>query len=105
MTAFINVPTSNIGTIASTVYTASEKCVIIGCNLSNTIGQIVPVSVILNNGVTDTYIRKNFRIEAGFSDEIMKGNKIVLQEGDSIKVQSLIDNSIDVVLSILTGVN
>lgn len=105
MSAFTNVPASGIGKTASTVYTATEKCVLIGCNLSNIINQIVPVSIILNDGVTDTYIRKNFRIENGFSEEIMKGNKIVLQAGDSIKVQSAIDDSVDVILSILTGVN
>ena len=73
--------------------------------MSNVINQIVPVSLIFNDGSNDVYIKKNFRIENGFSDEIMKGNKIVLDVGDSIKASAAIDSSVDVVLSLLTGVN
>jgi hypothetical protein len=105
MTAFTNVPVSGIGTIANTVFTATEKSILIGCNLCNTTNQTVPASVILNSANTDVFIRKNFNIATGSSDEIMKGNKIVLKIGDSIKVQSSMNDSIDVVLSILTGVS
>jgi hypothetical protein len=55
--------------------------------------------------VNDIYVKKNFRIEAGFSDEVMKGNKIVLKVGDSIKAVAGIASSVDIVLSLLTGVN
>lgn len=105
MAAFTNVPVSGIGTTASIVFTATEKSILIGCNLCNTTNQIVPASVILNSANIDVFIRKNFQIATGLSDEIMRGNKIVLKIGDSIKVQSSIDDSIDVVLSILTGVS
>ena len=105
MSSFSNVSATGIGTTPSTIYTATEKTVVIGCNMSNVINQIVPVSIILNDGSNDVYIKKNFRIENGFSDEIMKGNKIVLDVGDSIKASAAIDSSVDVVLSLLTGVN
>jgi len=105
MSAFSNVSATGIGTTPSTIFTATEKTVVIGCNMSNVINQIVPVSLIFNDGSNDVYIKKNFRIENGFSDEIMKGNKIVLDVGDSIKASSAIDSSVDVVLSLLTGVN
>lgn len=105
MSAFSNVSATGIGTTPSTIFTATEKTVVIGCNMSNVINQIVPVSLIFNDGSNDVYIKKNFRIENGFSDEIMKGNKIVLGVGDSIKASAAIDSSVDVVLSLLTGVN
>ena len=105
MSAFSNVSATGIGTTPSTIFTATEKTVVIGCNMSNVINQIVPVSLIFNDGSNDVYIKKNFRIENGFSDEIMKGNKIVLGVGDSIKASASIDSSVDVVLSLLTGVN
>jgi hypothetical protein len=105
MSAFSNVSATGIGTTPSTIFTATEKTVVIGCNMSNVINQIVPVSLIFNDGSNDVYIKKNFRIENGFSDEIMKGNKIVLDVGDSIKASAAIDSSVDVVLSLLTGVN
>lgn len=105
MSAFSNVSAKGIGITPSTLFTATEKTVVIGCNMSNVINQIVPVSIILNDGSNDVYIKKNFRIENGFSDEIMKGNKIVLDVGDSIKASAAIDSSVDVVLSLLTGVN
>ena len=105
MSSFTNVSEADIGTTPVTLYTASQKTVLIGCNMSNTINQITPVSLILNDGVNDIYVKKNFRIEAGFSDEIMKGNKIVLKVGDSIKAVAGIASSVDIVLSLLTGVN
>jgi hypothetical protein len=105
MSAFSNVSATGIGTTPSTLFTATQKTVVIGCNMSNVINQIVPVSLIFNDGSNDVYIKKNFRIENGFSDEIMKGNKIVLDVGDSIKASAAIDSSVDVVLSLLTGVN
>ena len=105
MPACSNVSATGIGTTPSTLFTATQKTVVIGCNMSNVINQIVPVSLIFNDGSNDVYIKKNFRIENGFSDEIMKGNKIVLDVGDSIKASAAIDSSVDVVLSLLTGVN
>jgi len=105
MSSFSNVSATGISTTPSTIYTATEKTVLIGCNLANTINQVVPVDLIFNDGSTDVYIKKNLRIENGFSDEIMKGNKIVLEVGDSIKAVAAIDSSVDIVLSLLTGVN
>ena len=105
MSAFANVSATSVGITPITLYTATEKTVVIGCNVSNIIGQIVPVSLTLNDGVNDIYIKKDFRIENGFNDEVMKGNKIVLEVGDSIKASASIDSSVDIVLSLLTGVN
>jgi hypothetical protein len=101
MANFINIPISNIGTTPVTIFTATASAVVIGCNVANTSAYIIPVDIILNSGVADTYIKKGFRIANGDSEEVMKGNKITLQVGDSIIIKSEIDNSIDVILSLV----
>lgn len=106
MSSFINATANNVGTNLTTVYTATNKCIIIGCNLTTVVGSIVPVDVVLNHGGTDNYIRKQLRIDPAISnEEIMKGNKIVMVSGDSLKVRSHVNSAIDVVVSILTGVS
>lgn len=62
-------------------------------------------SITVNNVTyTDYYIAKYYRVETGKNVEIMKGNKLVLDNSDVVYVKSQVNNSIDVVLSILSGV-
>lgn len=106
MSSFINVTANGIGANTTTVYTATNKCIIIGCNLTNIVGTIVPVDIILNHAGSDTYIRKNLRIDPSISnEEIMRGNKIVMVSGDELKARAEVNSSIDIVLSLLTGVS
>lgn len=102
--SFTNVSSVDVGTSPVIVFTATEKSVLIGCNIANTIGQNVTVSLILNDSV-DIFVKKNFTIAPGFNDEIMKGNKIVLKVGDKIKAASSSASSVDVILSLITGVS
>lgn len=104
MSSFITASAKDVGTTPVVVYTATETTVLIGCNITNILNTITPIDIIYNDGVNDYYIRKNFRIENGYTEEIMKGNKIVLVAGNTISVKSGIDLSIDVVLSLLSGV-
>jgi len=104
MANFKNATSSGIGTTEAIVYTATTKSIVIGCNISNIYGSIVPVDLILRKDNTDTCIKKQLRIPNGESVEIMKGNKIVLSQGESIVAKGYVDNSIDIILSLLTGV-
>jgi len=104
VSSFITASAKDVGTTPVTVYTATETTVLIGCNVANTLNTITPVDIIYNDGTNDYYIRKNYRIENGFNEEVMKGNKIVLVIGNTISVKSGIDASVDVVLSLLSGV-
>jgi hypothetical protein len=101
---FINATSRNIGTSEVVVYTAATKAILIGCNITNVTGSIVPVDIILRKSGNDTYIKKQLRIENGISEEIMKGNKLVFAVGDSLVVKGYVSNSIDVILSLLSGV-
>jgi hypothetical protein len=104
VSSFITASATDVGTSLTTVYTATDTCVLIGLNVANTTSTTVPIDVVMNNGVTDVYIRKNFRIDAGGNAEVMAGNKIVLSSGNTIAVKSGVSNSVDVVLSLLSGV-
>lgn len=104
-TTFTNATVRGVGTQEVLAHTATEKSIVIGCSITNLLSTTVPVTIKVRNGSTDTYWAKNKRIEAGAPDELMKGNKLVLQAGESLVVSALVDSSIDVVLSILQGVS
>jgi hypothetical protein len=103
-TIFINAISNGVGTAEVINFTATDKSIIIGGNLSNLLTTSVPVNIILRRGTTDTYIHKNKRIEAGDAFDVFKGTKLVLASGDKLVISSGIASSIDAVFSILQGV-
>jgi hypothetical protein len=105
-TAFTNAVANNVGTADAVVYTAPSgvKAILIGCNVANKTGSILPINLILRKTGGDTYIVKGKRVDNGTSEELMRGNKLVLLPGDAIVAISGLDNGFDVVASILTGV-
>lgn len=105
-TSFINATATNVGTADSVVYTVptGNKAILIGCNVANKTGGILPISLILRKTGGDVYVSRNKRIGNGENDELMKGNKMVLMAGDAIVATSGLDDSFDVIASILIGV-
>lgn len=105
-TSFINATATNVGTADSVVYTvpAGTKAILIGCNVANKTGGILPINLVLRKTGGDIYISNKKRIGNGESDELMKGNKMVLMAGDAIVATSGLDDSFDVIASILIGV-
>lgn len=105
-TRFQNAIATGVGTTEAVVFTcpSNEKSIMIGCNVANTTGAILPISLVLRQGDNDVYIVKNLRVGNGESVELMKGNKLVLQNGDQILAITADDNAFDVVASILVGV-
>lgn len=101
---FTNVSSVGVGTSTVTVYTATANSVVIGCNIANRTNQIAAVDLILNDSGDDVFIKKNFAIPGGSNDEVMKGNKIVLKVGDQIKAVAASESSVDIILSLLTGI-
>lgn len=94
-------------TVANTevnLYTvpAGTTTVIIGLALANTSLDTIFVSTKVNNDDgDDVFYAQNIPIPTGSTVEIMSGNKIVLEENDSISVISSEDNSLDTILSIM----
>jgi hypothetical protein len=103
---FKNDITQNVGTSASSVYTAGSgvTATIIGMTCSNTTGTDVTIDVQVTDtsaGVTG-YVVKAAPVPTGGSLVVVGGNqKIVLETSDVLKVTSSANSSIDVVLSIM----
>jgi len=100
---------TTIGTSLTTVYTvpASTTTVIIGLTVANILGssvnasaQIVSTTVDVETN-TSVYFIKDIPLPSGSAVEIMSGNKIVLQAGDIVKVQSNTASALDAALSIM----
>ena len=87
-----------------TVYTtpASTTTIVIGLTLSNLVTQSIACTVLIENsdGENFTFL-KNVPLPQGSAIEVMAGNKIVLETGDILKVQSNVANSLDTTLSIM----
>lgn len=103
---FLRKTSRGIGNTAVTVgnYTVTSNlgAIVVGLSISNITGDEVGADVIINNGNNDYYVLKDAPIPNG-STLIAAGKdqKIVLQSGDSVKVRSTDDTSIDVVMSIM----
>lgn len=105
------------GASGTTVYTvpagagsSALESIIIGINLANKSASAVTAQVFLDHlsGSNDCYIVKDVNIPAGTSIEIMRGNKIVVQNdgstGDVIRASSNTSSSVDVIVSVLEDV-
>ena len=84
------------------VYTApsSTTTVVIGLSVANLTTNQVTCDVKLNAGQTVHYV-KNLPIPAASSFEFMSGNKVILQAGNSMIVQSDTANSVDIIMAIM----
>ena len=103
-TTFTNAIRNSVGITEVVAYTATEKAIVIGCSVSNLLSTTVPFTIKTRRGGVDTFVHKDKRVEAGDPFELMKGNKLVLLPGDSLIVSSKVAQSLDVVFSILQGV-
>ena len=103
---FYNKRQANVGLIANTInsYTVggSITSIVLGLTLCNTTGATINASVFINNGANVHYIVKNAPITTGGALVPIGGDqKLVLQTGDNVKVQSDTVNSIDAFMSIM----
>ena len=85
-----------------TVYTvpSSTTTVVIGLTLSNTSSSQITVDIKLNAGQV-VHLAKDIPIPAASSFEYMGGNKIVMETGHSLILESDTANSLDTVASIM----
>lgn len=95
---------NSIGTTVADVYTvpSSTTAVVIGCNLSNRTGNQVNADLIISKvSGDDIYLIRNIPLPNGSAYEFNAGNKIVLETGDKIQVQSDTASSVDAIVSVL----
>ena len=89
---------------ASTVYTApaATTTIVLGLTLSNITGSTIYATVLIENADGDNVnFLKSIPIPTGSAVEVMAGNKVNLETGDLIKVQSDSANSLDTTMSIM----
>ena len=94
-------------TTAETVYTApaSKDSIILELDIANTTSSSVTASaeVLDSSASTDAFIVKDAPVPAGSSLQVISGQKVILETGDSIRVTA--SGACDVVCSILEDVN
>lgn len=100
---FKNALRKNIGTSANTVYTApsTQRSILIELDVCNTTAAGVMCDAYITSGGNDYYLVKNTPVPVGGSLQIVAGQKIVLYDGDAIKIVSSAASSLDVVAAIL----
>ena len=95
---------ASVGVSTVGIYTApmSVTTTIIGVTLANVSGTGINVTVGIARSVADDVsILKNVPIPQGSSLEFMSGNKLVLEQADSITAKSDVLNSLDVSITLL----
>lgn len=105
---FKNAILSGVGTSAATLYTAptGNTSICIELDLANTtyIGITANVMIVDVSTATTAYIVKSAPIPTGSSLQVVSGQKIVLEAGDYIQVQSSNSSSLDAIGSVLEDV-
>ena len=100
---FKNALRKNVGTSANTVYSApsSQRSIVIELDVCNVTTSGVTCDAYITSSNTDYYIVKNTPVPVGGSLQIVAGQKIVLYDGDALKVVSSAASSLDVVAAVL----
>lgn len=81
---------------------AATTTTVIGLSVANITTSDVTVDIMLNDGASDHYLNKNCLLPAGTTIVSVGGDqKVILMSGDSVKVQASVNDSVDVVMSIL----
>jgi len=96
---------ASVGVTTVGIYTAASPVtatVIIGVTLANVSGSSINVGVGITRPSADNIsLMKDVPLPQGSSIEFMAGNKIVLEQSDTITAISDVNNSLDVALTIM----
>ena len=96
---------ANVGVTTVGIYTATSPVtatVVIGVTLANVSGSSINVGIGITRPSADNVsLMRNVPIPQGSSIEFMAGNKIVLEQSDTITAISDVNNSLDVALTIM----
>jgi hypothetical protein len=96
---------ANVGVTTVGIYTATSPVtatVIIGVTLANVSGGSINVGIGITRPSADNVsLMRDVPIPQGSSLEFMQGNKIVLEQSDTVTAVSDVNNSLDVSLTIM----
>lgn len=104
MASFKSTATRNLGASATTIHAAASGTVVIGLSAANIYGSELPIDVWHRRSSNDTRILQQFRVGPGQTEELMRGNKIVLEAGDELRASTAVANGFDILVSVLESV-
>jgi hypothetical protein len=88
--------------VGAYIVPGATTSVIIGLTVTNILGAAVSANVFINDGAANTSLVTTGPISSGSSLVVVGGDqKVVMESGDSIYVQSSAASSVDVVMSIM----
>ena len=95
---------ANVGVTTTNIYTApsATTTVVIGITAANVSASNINVGIgITRPSADDIEIAKNIPLPQGSSLEFMQGNKIVLEQNDTLTAKSDVNNSLDMAVTIM----
>ena len=97
---------NGVGTSAVTLRTANSDDAIVGIMIANVTTSQINVEVYINDSSNDIHLVKDAPIPVGSSLQVLDGGaKIVMQNGDILKVQSNTASSIDAWASVVDTIS
>ena len=102
--SFKNYGSAGVGTSSTVVYTANTgvQATVIGMTVANLLNTSVTANVVVSISNTSFYMVKNAQVDPGSAlIPIGGGQKLVLEAGDSISVNTNTAASVDVIMSLL----
>jgi hypothetical protein len=102
--SFKNYGTAAIGTATTAVYTANTgvQATVIGMTVANLLNTSITANVIVNISNSSFFMVKNAQVDPGSAlIPVGGGQKLVLEAGDSITVNTNTASSVDVIVSLL----
>ena len=104
-TLFKNKVEKNVGVVPVDIYetTASTRATVIGLSLTNLTQSFVYVDVLISDDSSNTgYYLKDTLLPAGTSLRVVStGEKLIIAPSNKLQVRSSIDDSVDVIASIV----
>ena len=95
-----------IGTSATTLRTANSDDALVGISLANIVATQILVDVYITSSANDYYLGKDISIPSGASLQLLDGGaKVVLQNGDALKIVSDTANSLDAWVSVVDSIS
>lgn len=104
MADFKSTATRNLGASPTTIHTATAGTVVIGLSAVNVYGSELPIDIFHKRGSNNTYLLQQFRVGPGKTEELMRGNKIVLESGDELVAETAVADGFDILVSVLESV-
>jgi hypothetical protein len=98
--------TATVTTVPTTIYTApiGYSSIVLGTQVANVSNGDAIITAWHVRGITATELVKDFEIPRGDAMGILSG-KLVLQQGDGLRVLAAVDNTLKITLSILESSN